>query len=49
LIGFDLLLAVRDQFGGCVVEEWQRLREANPLLFDEMLNKPWAKLRAGTP
>ena len=55
LVGFDLLLAVRDQFGGfiadrSVVEEWQRLREANRLLFDEMLNKPrWLKLRAGTP
>jgi hypothetical protein len=31
-------------------EEWQRLREANRLLFDEMMSKPrWAKLRAGTP
>jgi hypothetical protein len=45
LVGFDLWLAVRDQFGGfiaerSVVEEWQRLREANRLLFDEMLNKP---------
>jgi hypothetical protein len=55
LVGFDLLLAVRDEFGGfiadhSVVEEWQRLREANDLLSAEILNKPrWAKLREGTP
>lgn len=55
LVGFDLLLAVRDGFGGFiakrgVVEEWQQLREANGLLFDEILSKPrWAELRAGTP
>ena len=55
LVGFDLLLAVRDGFGGFIakrsaVEEWQQLREANGLLFDEMMSKPrWAKLRAGTP
>jgi hypothetical protein len=55
LVGLDLLLAVRDQFGGFlserdIVEEFQRLREANALLFNEMLSKPrWAKFRAGTP
>ena len=52
LIGFDLLLAVRDRFGGFiaqrgVVDEWHRLREANGLLFHEMLSKSrWDKLRA---
>ena len=55
LVGFDLLLAVCNEFGGVIanpsaVEEWQRLREANRLLFNEMSNNPrWAKLRAGTP
>ncbi len=55
LVGLDLLIAVRDEFGGFlfergIVEEFQRLREANALLFNEMLSKPrWAKFRAGTP
>jgi hypothetical protein len=55
LVGFDLLLAVRDDFGGFltargIVEEFHQLREANGLLFNEMLSKPrWAKLRAGAP
>jgi hypothetical protein len=51
LIGFDLLLAVREKFGGYlpkggVVDDWHRLREANGLLFDEMLSRPrWDKRR----
>jgi hypothetical protein len=55
LIGFDLLLAVSDEFGGfiadpSVVEEWHRLREANGFLYNEMLSRPrWAKFRAETP
>jgi hypothetical protein len=51
LIGFDLLFAVRERFGGFlpksgVVNDWHRLREANGLLFDEMFSRPrWDKLR----